>query len=102
MLLYRNQEKQLKYAVDSPYRQPSHPELPTGEAVAPVPAPEEPPAPTERIEVKIPKIREIKEVPLDEEEDVDEDITKEEPPIDEEETPSDKEEKPRPKKKKAI
>lgn len=100
MLLYRDQEKQLKYAVDSPYRQPSHPELPTGEAVTPVPAPEEPSAPKERIEVKIPKIREIKEVPLEEEMDVDEDITKEEAPTDEGDKTSGKEEKALPKEKK--
>ena len=73
MLLYRGQEKQLKYATDSPYCHPLHPELPKGEAVAPKPeAPE--PAPKEKIEVKIPKVREIKEVELEEEVDKEDDL----------------------------
>ncbi len=73
MLLYRDQEKQLKYAPDSPYSNPIHPELPKGETVAPTPEVPEP-VPKDKIEVKIPKVREIKEVELEEEVDKDEDL----------------------------
>ena len=71
MLLHRDTEKRLEYAADSPYRQPNHPELPKGEPFAPTPeAPKEKP---DRVEVKIPKIRDIKEVAIaDEEVDLDE------------------------------
>jgi small subunit ribosomal protein S4 len=71
MLLYRDQEKQLQYAPDSPYQSSLHPEIPKGEVAAPTPEASAP-AGKEKIEVKIPKVREIKEVDL-EEEDVDED-----------------------------
>jgi len=76
MLLYRDQEKHLKYASNSPYNHPLHPEIPKGEAVAPKPEPKEIP-PKEKIEVKLPKIREIKEVELVEEIDTDEELPEE-------------------------
>lgn len=75
MLLYRGQEKQLAYASNSPYRNPIHPEIPKGEVVAPKPEPPIPDEP-EKIEVKLPKVREIKEVVIAEDEisdDLDED-----------------------------
>jgi small subunit ribosomal protein S4 len=72
MLLYRNQEKQLKYAPASPYSNSLHPELPKGGAVTRTPEPSDT-TPKEKIEVKIPKIREIKEVDLEEEVDTDDD-----------------------------
>ncbi len=85
MLLYRDHEKNLKYAPKSPYRSPLHPEIPKGEVAPPKPeAPE--PAPKEKIEVKIPKVRDIKEIELTEEidEDEEEDISEE---VEGEETP---------------
>ena len=65
MLLYRDQEKQLGYTPNSPYQSSLHPEIPKGQVVAPKP---EAPTPTEpeKIEVKLPKIREIKEVVIEE------------------------------------
>lgn len=70
MLLYRDTEKRLEYAPGSPYRTPNHPELPKGEAVAPSPkAPETSKDQPEKITVKIPKVRDIKEVVLKDEED---------------------------------
>ncbi|MFX1490756.1 MAG: 30S ribosomal protein S4 [Promethearchaeota archaeon] len=92
MLLYRDLEKKLEYTPNSPYRNPNHPELPKGEAVMPKPketevAVDKP----EPIEVKLPAVRDIKEVSLEEE--VDED----EPEPEEEKA----EEKPPTKKKKA-
>jgi len=66
MLLHRDTEKRLEYASDSPYRQPNHPELPKGEPFAP--APEAPKEKSDKVEVKIPKIREIKEVAIEEQE----------------------------------
>jgi small subunit ribosomal protein S4 len=77
MLLYREQEKAIKYAPNSPYTNSIHPELPKGETVTPAPEPREP-APKDKIEVKIPKVREIKEVELEEEVDKDEEIPEEE------------------------
>ncbi|MDO8055589.1 MAG: 30S ribosomal protein S4 [Candidatus Hermodarchaeota archaeon] len=66
MLLHRDAEKRLEYTHDSPYRQHNHPELPKGEAFAPTPeVPKEKP---EKVEVKIAKIRDIKEITLVEEE----------------------------------
>lgn len=85
MLLYRDQEKALRYAPKSPYNNPLHPEIPKGEVTPPKPeAPE--PAPKEKIEVKIPKVRDIKEVELAEEidEDENEDLSEE---VEAEETP---------------
>lgn len=73
MLLYRDQEKQLKYAPTSPYSHSLHPEIPKGEVTAPTPEPPEP-APKEKIEVKIPKVRDLKEVELEEEVDKDEEL----------------------------
>ncbi len=65
MLLYRDKEKQLRYAPNSPYQHSLHPEIPKGQAVAP--KPEAPtPAEPEKIEVKLPKIRDIKEVVIEE------------------------------------
>lgn len=78
MLLYRDHEKALKYAPKSPYNNPIHPEIPKGKVVPPqAEAPET--VPKEKIEVKIPKVRDIKEVELAEEidEDEDEDISEE-------------------------
>lgn len=79
MLLFRGHEKQLEYAPNSPYHSPNHPELPKGEAVkrtAEAPAPSK--APAERVEVKIPKVREIKEVELGAEDEVDDFLEEEE------------------------
>ena len=73
MLLYRDQEKQLKYAPKSPYTHSLHPEIPKGGVTAPTPEPPEPVV-KEKIEVKIPQVREIKEVELEEEVDNEEDI----------------------------
>ncbi|MFX1564974.1 MAG: 30S ribosomal protein S4 [Promethearchaeota archaeon] len=73
MLLYRDQEKALKYAAKSPYTNPLHPEIPKGEKVSPAPEAREPAA-KEKIEVKIPQVREIKEVELEEDIDVDEEL----------------------------
>jgi ribosomal protein S4 len=99
MLMHRNQEKKLVYARDSPYRQSNHPELPTGEPVAPTTkSPEEPVEKPERIEVKIEKIRDIKEVPIDDEVDVEE--TEEVEEVEEEKPPA--KEKKKPSKKKAA
>ncbi len=95
MLLYRDQEKQLKYAPKSPYGHSLHPELPKGEVTAPAPTPEIPePALKEKIEVKIPKVREIKEVELEEEVDKEEDLEE----VESEEVPSE----PPAKEKKAV
>lgn len=83
MLLHRDQEKSLEYAPDSPYRNSLHPELPKGEPVAPTPPKAPETAPTrEKIEVKIPKVRDIREVPVDEEPEDEEPETEE--PADEE------------------
>jgi hypothetical protein len=98
MLLYRGQEKQLKYAPKSPYNHSLHPELPKGEVTAPTPTPEIPePAVKEKIEVKIPKVREIKEVELEEEVDKEDDLEEvegeeqpPEPPAKEKKEPSKK------------
>lgn len=69
MLLHRDAEKRLEYTANSPYRQPNHPELPKGEAFAPTPtAPEAPKDKADKVEVKIPKVRDIKEVALGNEE----------------------------------
>jgi small subunit ribosomal protein S4 len=87
MLMHRGQEKKLAYAPDSPYRQPNHPELPTGEPFGPPPkAIEEPVEKPDRVEVKIEKVREIKEVSLENEVDVEE----EEPEKEEEQPPAKK------------
>ncbi len=97
MLLYRDLEKKLEYSPNSPYHSPNHPELPKGEAV--MPKPEDSEAAVDKpepIEVKLPAVRDIKEVSLEEE--VDED----EPELDEEEKNKEKvEEKPPAKKRKA-
>jgi len=99
MLMHRDQEKQLAYTPDSPYRQPNHPELPTGEPVAPpTKLPEVPTEKPERIEIKIEKIRDLKEVPIDDEVDVEEPEEIEEA---EEEKPPAKEKKSSSKKKAA-
>jgi small subunit ribosomal protein S4 len=91
MLLQRGTEKRLEYAPDSPYRQPNHPELPKGEAVAPTPpTPEPPKEKPEKVEVKIPQVREIKEVILDGEE-IDTDEPEEQEVVSE--TPKPKKEK---------
>jgi small subunit ribosomal protein S4 len=72
MLLYRGQESNLSYSPGSPYRQKGHPEIPTGKTVAaPSKAPEPGPTP-EVVPVKIPKVRDIKEVTIEDTE-VDED-----------------------------
>ncbi len=85
MLLYRGQEKQLEYAPGSPYRNSRHPEIPKGAAVEPTPPdPETPPPSKEVIDVKLPKVREIKEVPLEEEIDKEEDLPVENDAKDEE------------------
>ncbi len=94
MLLFREQEKQLEYAPGSPYRSPSHPELPKGEAIkrtAEAPAPSKPSA--ERVEVKIPKVREIKEIELDVEEEADDFLEEEEENSENSTKPTAKEEK---------
>ena len=67
MLLFRDQERQLAYSRDSPYRHPSHPEIPKGEVAAPAP-PTEPEEQPETVEIKIPQVRDIREVSLGEEE----------------------------------
>ncbi|MFX1300131.1 MAG: 30S ribosomal protein S4 [Promethearchaeota archaeon] len=94
MLMHRDQEKTLTYTPDSPYRQPNHPELPKGEPVAPpTKPPEEPVEKPERIEVKIEKIRDIKEISIDDEidiEDVEEVEVEEEKPPAKEKKPSSK------------
>ncbi len=68
MLLYRDQERKLEYAPDSPYRTPNHPELPKGDVIAKAPVPAEEMPKPEKIPVKIPKVREIKEVAIEDEE----------------------------------
>ncbi len=92
MLLYRDQEKALKYATKSPYTNPLHPEIPKGETVAPAPEVREPVS-KEKIEVKIPQVREIKEVELEEEVDLDEDLAEEENVQEETEKPPAKDQK---------
>lgn len=65
MILHRDQERKLEYAPSSPFRQGSHPERPKGEAPRPPPkAGVQPPAPP--AVVKVPKLRDLKEVPLTE------------------------------------
>lgn len=65
MILHRDQERKLEYAPGSPFRQAAHPERPKGEAPPPPPkAGVQPPAPP--AVVKVPKIRDLKEVPLKE------------------------------------
>ena len=97
MLLYRGQEQALEYAPGSPYQAPDHPERPKGAVAAPTPAPPSPPS-REVVVVKLPQIRDIKEVPIEEEmemEEAEEEIeeAEEEKP---EESPAEKEkEKPK-------
>jgi small subunit ribosomal protein S4 len=65
MILNRGQEGKLEYAPSSPFRQASHPERPKGEAPPPPPkAGVQPPAPP--AVVKVPKVRDLKAVPLEE------------------------------------
>lgn len=99
MLLYRNQEKQLEYSAASPYHDSRHPEIPKGEAIAPTPVPEKPPVKPERTEIKLPKVRDIKEIPLEEDVDLEEEL--DEDSSEEEEAAPTKEEKVTPKKEKA-
>jgi small subunit ribosomal protein S4 len=73
MLLYRDQEKQLAYAPNSPYRSSLHPEIPKGDVTAPTPEVKAPPEP-DRIEVKIPKVRDIKEVVIQEDDTTEEEL----------------------------
>jgi len=64
-ILRRGQERKLEYAPNSPFRQASHPERPKGKAPPPPPkAGAQPPAPP--AVVKVPKVRDLKEVPLEE------------------------------------
>ncbi len=88
MLLYRGQEGNLSYAPNSPYRERGHPELPKGKAAAaPAKATEAAPAP-ESVPVKIAKVRDIKEVPLEEiETDEDEEAFEEEETVEDKEPP---------------
>jgi small subunit ribosomal protein S4 len=95
MLLYRDLEKKLEYTPNSPYRNPNHPELPKGETAVPKPEDSEATADKpEPIEVKLPAVRDIKEVSLEEE------IDEDEPELDEEENDEGKAEKKPPSKKK--
>jgi small subunit ribosomal protein S4 len=65
MLLHRGAEKRIEYASDSPYRQTNHPELPKGEPFTPAPeTPKDKPEKPDKVEVKIPKVRDIKEVAI--------------------------------------
>ena len=99
MLLYRGQEQALEYALGSPYQSPNHPERPKGAVAAPAPAaPPTPPA-REVVVVKLPQIRDIKEIPIEEEleeeaeEEAEEELEAAEEEKPEEEAPPQKQEK---------